>query len=1153
MANGIAGAVFRPRAGRIGPRAGSLLGFMAAVFMVLAGQAQAQSFHVTQIATVPNSTIVAGSDLVIVKWTGGTAPFQVESCTNYSGQWQEWQDVAGITAGTSQTNIMTAPSANYRVASVAAVMAASSDKTAPTVPTGLAATTVNSHQANLAWIASVDPGTDATGVKGYNVYRNGIFLNQVKAPGTATSDSHLKPSTTNTYVVCAVDNAYNQSAPSSPAIAVTPISGGCNYAISPPNATFTSAGGTSNLTVTASAGCSWAALSSTNWITITSGANGTGNGTVGFSVAANTNTTARSSTLLVAEHNVTVTQAAATDTTPPTVSLTTPANGSIVSNTVTLTASASDNIGVTKVEFYRDGTNLVGMATATPYNVSYDTTAITNGSRNFSAKAYDAVTNSTMSASISVTVNNPPPPDTTPPSVSLTAPASGSIVSNIITLTASASDNVGVTKVEFYRDGTTLVGTDTTSPYNVSYDTTTITNGSHDFSAKAYDAVTNSTMSASISVNVNNPPPVDTTPPSVSLTAPASGNIVSNTITLTASASDNVGVTKVEFYRDGTNLVGTATTAPYSASFDTTTITNGPHNFTAKAYDAATNSAMTASISVTVSNPPPADTTPPTVLLTAPASGSIVSNTITLTASASDNVGVTKVEFYRDGTTLVGTATTSPFSVSYDTTTITNGSHNFSAKAYDAATNSTLSASNLVTVSNVVIITPGQLQWLRTMVSPNGYNAEGWSIAADSSNNTVVAGDFTYGVDFGNGTSFTLNGGYTGLFIAKYTPSGGLLWAKTFGGAAQSGIAKSVAVDSQNNIIVAGYFSGTLDFGGVALTAYDPYQMFFPDMFVAKYSPSGSLLWVRQFGGAFGDLGTSVAVDGSDNVVMLGRLQSANVNFGGGIILSAPGTSSLALVKLSPSGTTLWAKAYGTGSVIPSSVAIDRSGDVAVTGQFGTASDLGGGSISSANSGNQSTFVVKYSGADGGYRWAKAFGGSTVDSGLGIAADPSTGNIVVTGGFMGTANFGGGAVSSIGEGVFLAGYDTSGNFLWAQTYGTSSSASSSGNALKIDANGNLAVTGFKGGAWFIGGTWNFNSGFFVQSYTISGNAAPVLKWFKFPGAGSTGSSVGNGIALDSLGHILTTGSLSFGTVDFGGIWATTTPNSYYGLVAEYTR
>jgi hypothetical protein len=102
--------------------------------------------------------------------------------------------------------------------------------------------------------------------------------------------------------------------------------------------------------------------------------------------------------------------------------------------------------------------------------------------------------------------------------------------------------------------------------------------------------------SSAVSFSVNNATP-DTTAPTVSATE--SGT--SGTITLSATASDNVGVTKVEFYVDGT-LKGTLTAAPYSLSLDSTTLTNASHSLTAKAYDAAGNVGTSAAVAFSVSN-----------------------------------------------------------------------------------------------------------------------------------------------------------------------------------------------------------------------------------------------------------------------------------------------------------------------------------------------------------------------------------------------------------------------------------------------------------------------------------------------------------------------------------------------------------------------
>src|SRR5207245_2371466 len=135
------------------------------------------------------------------------------------------------------------------------------------------------------------------------------------------------------------------------------------------------------------------------------------------------------------------------------------------------------------------------------------------------------------------------------------------------------------------------------------------------------------------------PPPSDTTPPTVSISSPATGSTVSGTITATSTASDNVGVVDVESEPDGDSLGVEDTAAAQSTSWNTTSASNGTHTLTAVARDAAGNRTTSSPVTVTVSNTPP-DTTPPTVSITSPANGSTVSGTITATSTASDNVGV---------------------------------------------------------------------------------------------------------------------------------------------------------------------------------------------------------------------------------------------------------------------------------------------------------------------------------------------------------------------------------------------------------------------------------------------------------------------------------------------------------------------------------
>ena len=281
-----------------------------------------------------------------------------------------------------------------------------------------------------------------------------------------------------------------------------------------------------------------------------------------------------------------------------------------------------------------------------------------------------------------------PGPDTTPPLVTATAPADGDTLSDTVPVTANASDNEAVDRVELLVDGL-LTGTDTASPYAFSLDTTTLADGPHTLTLAAYDAAGNQ-ASDSLAVTVNNS---DLIPPSATLTAPADGATVSGTIAVTTDASDNEAVTRVELFVDGA-LTDTDSAAPYEFSLDTTALNNGLHTLTVTAYDAANNQGSD-QVSVTASNP---DLTPPIVVLTTPADGAMVSGTVAVTADASDNEAVDRVELFVDGA-LADTDSAAPYEFSLDTTALGDGPHTLRATAYDAATN-TASDQVYVTVDN---------------------------------------------------------------------------------------------------------------------------------------------------------------------------------------------------------------------------------------------------------------------------------------------------------------------------------------------------------------------------------------------------------------------------------------------------------------------
>jgi hypothetical protein len=220
--------------------------------------------------------------------------------------------------------------------------------------------------------------------------------------------------------------------------------------------------------------------------------------------------------------------------------------------------------------------------------------------------------------------------------------------------------------------------------------TTTPTSGDHFYYAKVTEANGLMLWSAPVWVTEGAGSGGDTTPPTVS--ASETGSIGS--ITLNASASDNVGVSRVEFYVDGA-LKATDSSAPYGAALDSTTLADGTHALVAKAYDAAGNVGTSSSVGFSVSNGSGGDTTLPTV--SASESGS--SGSITLSATASDNVGVSRVEFYVDGA-LKATDSSAPYGAALDSTTLADGTHALVAKAYDAAGNVGTSSSVGFSVSN---------------------------------------------------------------------------------------------------------------------------------------------------------------------------------------------------------------------------------------------------------------------------------------------------------------------------------------------------------------------------------------------------------------------------------------------------------------------
>ncbi len=190
-----------------------------------------------------------------------------------------------------------------------------------------------------------------------------------------------------------------------------------------------------------------------------------------------------------------------------------------------------------------------------------------------------------------------------PPTVSVSAPAPSATVSGAaVTLTAAASDDGAIGHVDFLVDGA-VVGTDTSAPYSLSWDSTAAGNGTHTVTTRAVDNAGNTTTSSPVSVTVNN-----VAAPAVSITSPKGGATVSgSSVTVTASAAATAPdtVSKVDFYADN-QLFGTATSSPYTVSWNTldpaTAAYDGPHTLTAKITDSTGLVTTSAAVTVTVAN-----------------------------------------------------------------------------------------------------------------------------------------------------------------------------------------------------------------------------------------------------------------------------------------------------------------------------------------------------------------------------------------------------------------------------------------------------------------------------------------------------------------------------------------------------------------------
>ena len=198
----------------------------------------------------------------------------------------------------------------------------------------------------------------------------------------------------------------------------------------------------------------------------------------------------------------------------------------------------------------------------------------------------------------------------------------------------------------------------------------------------------------------------------------------------------------------------------------------------------------------------------------------------------------------------------------------------------------------------------------------------------------------------------------------------------------------------------------------LALLVIAPTALEFSRMEDAAAAP-GDHLWSKRFGDTGFQYGNSVAVDGSGNSFVTGQF-AGSADFGGGALTSA-GSDDIFLAKFDAAGNHLWSKRFGDSSLQAAfSVAVDSSGNASSPGRFNGSMDFGGGPLPS--SGLSDIFIAKFNSA-GGHVWSKRFGDANEQEGLNVRLDGS-GNAFLTGLLTGSADFGGGPLTSAGAETF---------------------------------------------------------------------------------------------------------------------------------------
>lgn len=429
-----------------------------------------------------------------------------------------------------------------------------------------------------------------------------------------------------------------------------------------------------------------------------------------------------------------------------------------------------------------------------------------------------------------------------------------------------------------------------------------------------------------------------------------------------------------------------------------------------------------------------------------------------------------------------------------------------------------------------------QFEWAKSLGS-SASSDQAWCTKTDAAGNVFMAGYFQGGFYFNPQSSSNLAQVYGGedIFIAKYSPSGTLLWGKTIGGAGQER-ATGLAIDDNGNVAICGFFGGTADFDPGS-ASFNLTSAGSRDIFVVKLDANGGFLWANRFGSTTVDEANAVCFDPSGNVLLTGLFEgTVDFNPGSAVNNFSATSYDIFILKLSPNGSYIWNIRLGSNPAEQGrAIACDASGNVYTTGSYASNLDFdpGSGQAYLTTPGVYDAYLLKLD-ADGNFIWVRNVGGASSEFALSMALD-ADGSVILGGYFEGTAVFNTAApvVSYTTAGwhdAFILKYSSGGTFAWARRIG--STGSDKVNGVSTDAQGNIYAVGY------IQETVDLNTdeseelnvtALFEDAYLIKLN--PNGGFVNAAILGGAGNDYAMAVSNDASGNIFVCGFFT-GTADF---------------------